>query len=57
MAVYKLDARRVRLQPVEVAARNGTEAWVRTALTAGDAVVIYPPAALADGRKVRVRAP
>jgi HlyD family secretion protein len=57
MAVYKLDARRVRLQPVEVAARNGTEAWVRTALTAGDAVAIYPPAALADGRKVRVRAP
>lgn len=57
MAVYKLQARRARLQPVEVAARNGTEAWVRTALAPGDAVVVYPPAALADGRKVRVRAP
>jgi HlyD family secretion protein len=57
MAVYKLDAKRVRLQPVEVAARNGGEAWVRTRLAPGETVVVYPPAALADGRKVRVRAP
>jgi HlyD family secretion protein len=57
MAVYKLDGRRVRLQPVEVAARNGTEARIRSHLAVGDAVVVYPPAPLADGRKVRVRAP
>ncbi|HWP11317.1 MAG TPA: HlyD family efflux transporter periplasmic adaptor subunit [Ramlibacter sp.] len=56
MAVYKLDGRRARLQPVDVAARNGAEAWVRTGLAPGDAVVVYPPAAMADGRKVRVRA-
>jgi HlyD family secretion protein len=57
MAVYKLDAGRARLQPVDVAARNGTEAWVRTQLAARDTVVVYPPAALSDGRRVRVRTP
>jgi HlyD family secretion protein len=57
MAVYKLEARRVRLQPVEVAARNGTDAWVRTGVAPGESVVVYPPAALADGRKVRIRTP
>ena len=57
MAVYKLDSKRVRLQPVEVAARNGSDAWVRSGLAPGEAVVVYPPAALADGRRVRVRAP
>lgn len=57
MAVYKLVGRRAHLQPVEVAARNGSEAWVRTQLMPGDAVVVYPPAALADGRKIRVRTP
>jgi len=57
MAVYKLDGRRVRLQPVEVAARNGAEAWIRTPLAPGETVVVYPPATLADGARVRVRAP
>lgn len=57
MAVYKLDGHRARLQPVQVAGRNGTQAWVRGGLSVGDGVVVYPPAALADGRKVRVRAP
>mgnify|MGYP005806062059 CR=1 FL=1 len=57
MAVYKLEGRRVRLQPVDVGARNGTQAWIRKPLSNGEAVVVYPPAALADGRKVRVRAP
>ncbi|MCM2252790.1 MAG: efflux RND transporter periplasmic adaptor subunit [Ramlibacter sp.] len=56
MAVYQLAGRRAKLQPVEVAARNGSEAWVRSQLAPGDAVVLYPPAALADGRRVRVRA-
>jgi HlyD family secretion protein len=57
MAVYKLEARRARLQPVDVAARNGAEAWVRTGVAPGESVVVYPPAALADGRKVRIRTP
>jgi HlyD family secretion protein len=57
MAVYRVDGRRVRLQTVDVAARNTTMAWVRQGLAPGQAVVLYPPAALADGRNVRVRAP
>jgi HlyD family secretion protein len=57
MAVYKLDGRHARLQPVRVEARNGSEAWVRDSLAAGDTVVVYPPAALADGRRIRVRTP
>lgn len=57
MAVYRLDGRRARLQPVDVAARNATVAWVRNGLAPGQAVVVYPPAVLADGRRVRVRTP
>lgn len=57
MAVYRLDGQRARLQPVDVAARNATRAWIRKGLEPGQIVVIYPPAALSDGRKVRVRTP
>jgi HlyD family secretion protein len=57
MAVYRLDGRRARLQPVDVAARNATVAWVRNGLAPDQAVVVYPPAVLADGRRVRVRTP
>jgi HlyD family secretion protein len=57
MAVYRLDGRRARLQPVDVGARNATVASVRNGLAPGQAVVVYPPAALADGRRVRVRTP
>lgn len=57
MAVYRLDGRRARLQPVDVGARNATVAWVHNGLAPGQAVVVYPPAALADGRRVRVRTP
>lgn len=57
MAVYRLDGRRARLQPVDVAARNATVAWVRDGLVPGQAVVVYPPAVLADGRRVQVRTP
>lgn len=57
MAVYRLDGQRARLQAVDVAARNATRAWARKGLEPGQVVVIYPPDALADGRKVRVRTP
>lgn len=57
MAVYRLDGRKARLQTVEVAARNATMASVRKGLAPGQAVVVYPPAALADGRTVQVRTP
>lgn len=57
MAVYKLDGRRARLVPVQVVARNASEASVRDSLAVGEKVVIYPPAALADGKRVKVRTP
>lgn len=56
-AVYRLDGQRARLQAVDVAARNATMAWVRKGLEPGQVVVIYPPAPLSEGRKVRVRRP
>lgn len=57
MAVYLLDGRRARLQPVEVGARNNNEAWLRSGLTPGQTVIVYPPSTIRDGRKVNVRKP
>jgi HlyD family secretion protein len=54
-AVFVVDAGRARLQPVDLAARNATHAWLRAGVDEGAAVVIYPPAALASGARVRVR--
>ena len=55
MAVYRVEGGRARLQPVEVTARNGSAAWVKTGLAAGQAVIVYPPAAMKDGASVRIR--
>lgn len=57
MAVYLLDGRTTRLQAVDLGARNATDAWIRSGLAPGQVVVLYPPIALADGSKARVRAP
>jgi HlyD family secretion protein len=55
MAVLRLEGSRARLQPVEVAARNGSSAWVRSGLAPGQTVVVYPPASVKDGSRVRAR--
>ena len=39
MAVYKLDGHRARVQAVDLAARNASQAWVRGGVAAGDMVV------------------
>ena len=57
MAVYRIDGGRARVQPVELGARNGTMGWVRSGIEPGQAVVLYPPPALADGKRVTVRSP
>ncbi len=57
MAAYRVEGRKARLQAVDVAARNATMASVRKGLSPGQSVVVYPPATLADGRAIRVRAP
>lgn len=55
MAVFVLEGARARLQPVDVAARSATHAWVRNGLPAGTRVIVYPPTAMADGARVRAR--
>ncbi len=54
-AVFVLDNGRARLLRVKVAARNGSEAWIRDGLAAGATVIVYPPATVADGTKVKAR--
>jgi HlyD family secretion protein len=56
-AVYRLEGSHARLRPVELGGRNGSYAWVSKGLDAGDAVVIYPPSPVADGKRVKVRVP
>lgn len=55
MAVFVLDGGRARLTPVWVGARNGSEAWVRSGLKAGAAVIVYPPPGVGDGVRVKAR--
>lgn len=57
MAVYKVDGRRARVQPVQLVARNGSDAWVRDGLAPGQSVIAYPPAAVKDGKRVKIRTP
>jgi HlyD family secretion protein len=54
-AVFRIDGGRARLQPVELGARNGSEAWIRQGLEPGAQVIVYPPASVRDGARVRTR--
>jgi HlyD family secretion protein len=54
-ALFVLDKGRTRQVEVDVAARNGIEAWVVKGLTPGTTVIIYPDSKLSDGSRVRVR--
>lgn len=55
MAVYVLDGGRARQRAVAIVARNGSVGWVRSGLSQGDRVIVYPPPDVADGKRVRVR--
>ncbi|SDZ85439.1 HlyD family secretion protein [Acidovorax soli] len=57
MAVFVVDGGRARRVPVVLEARGSTHAWVKEGLQAGAQLVVYPPAALADGARVKVRTP
>lgn len=57
MAVYRIEGPRVRLQAVEVAARNGSDAWLKSGLAEGAQIVVYPSSEVNDGARVRVRQP
>jgi HlyD family secretion protein len=55
-AVFVVDQARARPQPVTVtvAARNGSIALLRKGLSPGATVIIYPPATVTDGARVKV---
>lgn len=55
MAVFVADGGNARLQKVEVAARNGAHAWVRSGVAAGVSVIVYPPPSVSDGQRIHVR--
>ncbi len=57
MKVYVLEGGRARVRAVEINARNGSVGWVRQGLSADERVIVYPPPGVADGRRVRVKAP
>ena len=46
---------RARRVEIDVGARNGTHAWVRSGLAPGDAVIVYPPSTVDDGVRVAPR--
>jgi HlyD family secretion protein len=53
--LFVLEQGRAHQRVIDVAARNGVEAWVRSGLTAGTQVIIYPDTQLRDGDRVRPR--
>jgi HlyD family secretion protein len=55
MAAFVFDNGVAKLTPVTLRARNGSAAWVTQGLSAGAKVVIYPPAAVRDGVRLRER--
>jgi HlyD family secretion protein len=52
-ALYAVEGGRARLHEVEVLARNGSEAWVRSELAPGTEVILFPPSSLKDGERVQ----
>jgi HlyD family secretion protein len=53
--LFVLEQGRAKLQEVEVAARNGVDAWVKAGLAAGTQVIVYPDVKLRDGDRVKPR--
>jgi HlyD family secretion protein len=51
-AVYKVAGKRARLTRIELGARGGAEAIVRSGLAAGDQVVVYPSDSVRDGVRI-----
>jgi len=55
MAVFAVEGGAARLVPVSVGARNGVDAWVQNGLSSGASVIVYPPASVSDGARVKIR--
>lgn len=54
-AVFVVEGRQARLRPVGIGGRNASQAWITQGLKAGETVIVYPPAAVSDGVRVRPR--
>jgi len=54
-AVFAVDGGRARMVRVTLAGRNGVNAWLPEGLALGTRVIVYPPAAVKDGARVRER--
>lgn len=52
-ALYAVEAGRARRHEVEVLARNGSQAWIRSELAPGTVVILFPPASLGEDERVR----
>jgi HlyD family secretion protein len=53
--LFVLDNGHARLREIEVAARNGALAWVKTGLAKDTQVIVYPDTKLKDGDRVKTR--
>ena len=56
-AVFVADGGRARQTAVELGARNGSAAWIRSGIATGQQVIAYPPATVRDGLRVAARKP
>lgn len=54
-ALFVLDKGYARLREIEVVARNGGEAWVKSGLSPGTRVIVYPDTKLREGDRVTTR--
>ncbi|MFN9574678.1 MAG: efflux RND transporter periplasmic adaptor subunit [Betaproteobacteria bacterium] len=54
-AVFVVEGGLARQVPVRLGGRNGSAAWIRSGLALGTSVIVYPPATVRDGARVRVR--
>jgi HlyD family secretion protein len=53
--VFVVEGGLARQVPVRLGGRNGSAAWIRSGLALGTSVIVYPPATVRDGVRVRVR--
>ncbi len=54
-AVFIADSGRARQLPVTLGARNGSAAWIRSGISPGQQVIVYPPTTVRDGVRVKAR--
>jgi HlyD family secretion protein len=54
-ALFVMESNRARQHEIEVAARNGIDAWVKKGITPGTKVIVYPDNKLKDGDAVKLR--